>query len=141
MSRWRHESRRNTLWANTLTFGLVDWFVPFWLFTSDTKEYTLGLYPNGEECDKYFRVMAVELSCMTQFCVMFFESILKSAYQDQTTEACQYIAGMLVSIADGLYSTPYFPRYKAGFQSLPHLLFNTTSADWAPIPFLKVMSS
>lgn len=54
-SRWWHESRRNTLWANTLTFGLVDWFVPLWLFTSDTKEYTLGLYPNGEECDKYFR--------------------------------------------------------------------------------------
>lgn len=64
-------------------------------------------------------VMTVELSSMTQFCVMFLESILKSAYQDQTSEACQYIAGMLVSIADGLYSTPHFPRYKAGFQFLP----------------------
>ena len=86
-------------------------------------------------------VMAVELSSMTQFCVMFLESILKSAYQDQTSETCQYITEMLVSIADGLYSTPHFPRYKAGFHPLPHLLFNTTSADWAPIPFLKVMSA
>lgn len=84
--------------------------------------------------------MAVELSSMTQFCVMFPKSILKSAYQDQTSEACEYIAGMLISIADGLHSIPRFPRYKAGFQPLPYLLFNTTSADWAPIPFLFIMS-
>lgn len=38
--------------------------------------------------------MAVELSSMTQFCVVFLKSILKSAYQDQTSEACEYIAGM-----------------------------------------------
>lgn len=119
------------------------WFVPL-CFTSDYLQgIPMNRYSKPIQMGKnvinileHLVVMAVELSSMTQFCVMFLESILKSAYQDQTSEA-----GMFVSIADGLYSTPHFPRYKAGFQPLPHLLFNTTSANWAPISFFKVMSS